>query len=455
MNEIYLKSLLDEIAEKEVPLGIDLWPEIQHRLLIGKPYDLEGVTIRRPARLRPVLVVCLVLFVLCLAFLLFTPQGHTFAQQVVQFFTRTEGHTQPLPEGINHYITPAPAHYLEIILVDPQTSSRTINNLPTYPGCEDPAVVQTYHCQMAAAELLAEFDAQELPSDPTGLAFEMIDVDPEDRSITIYYANGNPSNIDWLSLTQGLGSFPADKFPEVPVDEGEAVQVAGSPGEYVSGAFIYRFESDFSTWMSDPGIIQQLAWQNGNRWFVIQEAITAGHPGYMDRQALITLAESLMDAAPKSEQQKLRPEYLHTLAEAELLARFKIKAPGRLPDGFWYYQTQFTPKLSQIHLMYVSAAGSWLEIFETPAEKFNLQSLISGLSTAEQVEINGNEGWYVNRYERSDIPTFLEGDAYEGLFWQADGIVYRILFSPSSESGDRIGKGGMITIANNLVFPYE
>jgi hypothetical protein len=60
---------------------------------------------------------------------------------------------------------------------------------------------------MAAAEFIAGFDAKELPSDPTGLVFQMVEVDPEEKSITIGYTNGNPSNIDELVFSQGRGAF--------------------------------------------------------------------------------------------------------------------------------------------------------------------------------------------------------------------------------------------------------
>jgi hypothetical protein len=68
------------------------------------------------------------------------------------------------------------------------------------------------------------------------------------------------------------------------------------------------------------------------------------------------------------------------------------------------------------------------------------------------VKIKGNAGWYVNRDAPSSNPVFLEGGAHEALFWQEDGIVYRILFFPDSETGDRIGKTGMAAIGSSLVF---
>ena len=450
MNEEIVKSLLVEIAEQEVPAGTDLWPEIRRELQFSKP-STGGKTISRP---QLVVGAGLAAGVVLLVVFLFTPQGRTFAQQVAEFFARVQGRTQPVPEGGGQHITPAPIHYLEIVPVDPQTTSQTYTTLPAYPGCEDPAVTQTYRCQMAAAELMAGFDAKELPSDPAGLAFEMVDVDPTNKSIAINYTNGNPSNISWLTLAQGQGNFPAEKFGRVPADGGEAVLVAGSPGEYVSGAFIYRLGSDQSTWLSDPGVAQRLAWRAGNRWFVIGEAINTGQPGYMDKQALITLAESLVDAAPLSEQEKLRPEHLHTLAEAEILAGFNLKAPSKLPANFAFYNAQFVSQLSQVRLTYFSpAVGSWLTIIETPEKKFNLQKFISGHSSAEKVKINDKDGWYIDRDAKSPTPIFLEDDAQEGLYWQEESIVYRILFSPSSESGDRLGKSGIVEIGNNLVFP--
>ena len=273
-----------------------------------------------------------------------------------------------------------------------------------------------------------------------------------DKSITIGYTNGNPSNIDELVFSQGLGGFPAGKFGQVPADEVEAVLVAGSPGEYVSGGFIYRLASDFSSWLNDPSVSQQLAWQKGDHWFIISANITPGHPGYMDKQGLIALAESLVGAPPMSVQERLRPENLHTLAEAEILAGFDLKAPGNLPDGVWLYQIQFAPRLPQLRLTYVSAAGSLLEILEIPEAKFNLEKLVSRLPTAEKVEIKGNDGWYVNRDVPSSSPVFLEGGAHEALFWHEDGIVYRILFFPDSETGDGIGKTGMVAIASSLAF---
>jgi hypothetical protein len=46
----------------------------------------------------------------------------------------------------------------------------------------------------------------------------------------------------------------------------------------------------------------------------------------------------------------------------------------------------------------------------------------------------------------------LEGGAHEALFWREDGIVYRILFFPGSDTGDRIGRTGMVAIGSSLIF---
>ena len=67
------------------------------------------------------------------------------------------------------------------------------------------------------------------------------------------------------------------------------------PSEHVQGDFFAPAGETQATREDDPGQ-QQLRWREGDRWYEIKEIVYPRRPGYLDREAQILLAESLVYA---------------------------------------------------------------------------------------------------------------------------------------------------------------
>ena len=135
------------------------------------------------------------------------------------------------------------------------------------------------------------FDLRLPPSDPQGLIFSHAEADTgTSASRLVYTCTGCQ-----LVITQARGlpdsaSFDTD-WSEVPPEAVEPVQINSLPGEYVQGTFVSQNEQS-AFWTSDAPV-QRLRWRDGEMLFELRLDGAVAAVEYLDKDALIALAESL------------------------------------------------------------------------------------------------------------------------------------------------------------------
>lgn len=201
------------------------------------------------------------ILLLVIAVLAVTPPGRSFAQQILGFFTPAETDT-----------------VAERTAIPPKD-----------------AVV---YSSIAEAELAVGFAAKTPEDLPPGYVLDEIRVDASRQELTIFYrgpANATPVMTPMLALTQRRIPFDDLVGPDTAI---EAVEVAGEKAEYVRGGWRYvetegprqvkqyRWEETFVP-------AQSLRWMMDGYYFSMSFLGSDTQPGFMARDALIELAESL------------------------------------------------------------------------------------------------------------------------------------------------------------------
>jgi hypothetical protein len=200
--------------------------------------------------------------ILSLIVLLATPWGRTFAQELLRFF-------QSAP--VEQFDVPAQVE-------------------PTNPDLLPTAMPPTF-ITVAEAEAQIGFDAKELPEVPSGLDFLGATVVPSLEMIQLNYnCTGGGCG---LFIMQSRGGWQDTQWSAIPAAGAiESVTINDLPGEYVKGAFVVFAGDTQSTWNPNAPI-QRLRWQDGGMYFEIEMAGDVEPAEWIDREALIGLAESL------------------------------------------------------------------------------------------------------------------------------------------------------------------
>jgi hypothetical protein len=223
----------------------------------------ERMGIARPRRLqRPALIALTVLALTAVA--LVTPPGRAFAQQILQFFRRSESSILPLPGG------GAPG------------AENTL--APTAPP---PAPLVS----VAEAEKTAGFDAKELPVTPGGLTFAGAMATQAGISIQ-YQADGNGGQ---LIINESTGGFVQSDWDQAPAEAIRPVKIGELDGEIVRGAYVVYPNETSARWNPDAAILR-LRWIQDGIWFEMAKFGDVESISYLDRDALIALAESMVYA---------------------------------------------------------------------------------------------------------------------------------------------------------------
>ena len=210
MDKIRIQAILQDALEEEIPSSqVNLWPAVKADLLAGKHQLLQGEkmnTIKPHRTLRVAYAILAIVALLVVAFA--TPQGRSFAQNVLQFFTRAESTTIPLQPS-------------QIVTGEPD---------PSAPTVEPPAPL----ISVAEAEARLGFGVAELPFVPDG--FNYLGARLYGNAVNIeYQARGGGANLIIVQSQEGVIQSDWDQVPEnaiVPVKIGE------SDGEFVRGTFV-------------------------------------------------------------------------------------------------------------------------------------------------------------------------------------------------------------------------
>lgn len=262
MDDRNIKSILQDALEDEIPAAeIDLIPAVRSRLLAGKKSTYrQGERMNGTFMKRLELPALTVIALLALA--LISPQGRAFAQSILQFFTRAESHTMPLP---SEQIAPTG---------DPQS----------IPTAEPPSPLVS----VAEAETQAGFDALEFPA--VLLGFEYLGARLYGNAISIeYQAQGGGGH---LIIMQSQESYFQSDWDQVPAEAIVPVKIGELDGEFAQGTFVVYPNATSATWNPDAPILR-LRWVKDGIWFEMTKFGDVEPIEYLDQDGMIELADSL------------------------------------------------------------------------------------------------------------------------------------------------------------------
>lgn len=267
MNENPLTRTLNQLAEEGIPADLDLRASIYGRLEMSKSRPRKGVlpmkaSFAQPRRLVALIAIIVLLFA---AVYLLTPQGRTWAQAALGYFTNADSDTRP---------------------VETQT--------PELREWE-------YNLSIEEAEQRAGFDVLVPTRFPDSLFYSLlfreVNFEPQQKMVVISY------DITYQSDPSVTGNGILLLQQPIPEDgesceicslvgasaEIEKVQIGDIPGEYVAGVWQAIGDTGQWGWVSDP-YLQRLRWQaNG----VAFELLAMINPDDFTKADLIAIAESL------------------------------------------------------------------------------------------------------------------------------------------------------------------
>jgi hypothetical protein len=274
MNDKHIQQTLIQLAEDGVPADANLWPALRAQLAArtGPAFAEKGTPMLKPVTggawplaARALGAATLTLLLLAAA-LLVTPQGRAWAQSVWQFFSV------------------APADSFAVQPVAPPQADAPTAVAPSVNAAECGADLA---CQVRSAETLLGFTPVVPDEGFAGLTLQAVDAAGGILRLS-YAAQGGGG----LVLSQGQGDLTASRWDEVAAEAVEAVQVGDVPGEYVQGTFVVPAGSSTAIWNSDA-VVLRLRWQQGDRYFELAKLGDPEHLEYLDKAALIALAETI------------------------------------------------------------------------------------------------------------------------------------------------------------------
>jgi hypothetical protein len=266
MDSKRIQSILQDALEEEIPSSqVKLWPAVKADLVAGKHRLLqqgEKMVTVKPHRI-PRLAFAVSLVVALLVLALITPQGRSFAQSVLQFFTRAESKTFPLQPS-------------QVMTSEPD---------PSAPTAMPPAPL----ISVAEAEAQAGFGVAELPSVPDG--FNYLGARMYGNAVSIEYeAQGRGGN---LIIMQSQEGFYQSDWDKVPADAVVPVKIGELNGEFTRGTFVVYAGETSAAWNPDAPILR-LRWVKDGVWFEMTKFGDVKAIEHLDQTGLIELAESLV-----------------------------------------------------------------------------------------------------------------------------------------------------------------
>lgn len=215
-------------------------------------------TLHHRLRLAAIIAVALVF---ATGLFLATPQGKTWAQTIIHFFTRAESDALPV-----------------------QSFQRTAIPTTVTP---DPADINNANLTVSQVEQQAGYHVFEPAKLPEGLSFVGATFDAGKHSVRLFYRDDEMNGFV-LREEPFQQSDDCELCGKVGASAGvEPVQIGGAPGEYVQG--VWKLTDHGPEWVSDP-YLQTVRWQVNGMAF---ELLYMGSPDSFTKSDMVAMAESV------------------------------------------------------------------------------------------------------------------------------------------------------------------
>jgi hypothetical protein len=262
MSDNTIRSILNDVVGEEIPpTQVNLWPALKAKLVAGKHlqtqqgYRMNNIKPRFMPRFALAISLVLALLVLFIA----TPQGRSFAQDVIGFFTRTE----------------------EAPIQGEDSQIETFASGETIPTALPPSPL----ISVAEAEAQVGFDVAKLPAAPAG--FDYLGVRLYGNNVSMDYMTEGYGH---LIIMQSQGGFYQSEWDFVPAYAVVPVKIGKLDGELVQGSFVRYPGETTGTWNPDAAFTH-LRWVEDGLW--IEISLYGDAHEYLDMEGLLALAENL------------------------------------------------------------------------------------------------------------------------------------------------------------------
>jgi hypothetical protein len=241
---------------------------------------------------------------------------------------------------------------------------------------------------------------------------------------------------------QSREGYTQSHWDQVPADAVIPVKIGELKAEYAQGTFVVYGNDPVATWNPDAAILR-LRWVKDGIWFEMTKFGDVDPIEYLNRDALIDLADSLTNDPFPLE-----------LKDAEKQAGFDILDPGNLPEGMMFLGSSFEPfsKTTSLSFGYSDVERSIL-IQQQPVsspETCALCGVIGANTEVETVQTRGTTGEYVIGVWKADEAGnwVWEYEPYlQRLRWQENGMAFELLYMGPPE---QMTKVDLIAIAESM-----
>lgn len=387
-------------------------------------------------------------------FIAATPQGHAFAQGVLQFFVRAESDTRLVPTLVA--VVSAPGE---------PTADDTANQFPETRLPFEETCGDIYHARCGLDEIrsMVAFPVKGLESTVDGLTFAGATGGPEQVLLVYTSENVNGS----LTITQepaGAGKQPVRQVAASAVVE--PVSINGKAGEYVQGSWYSAGAKDGISWTADP-FVQTLRWEADAVLYTMVFCAGKDTGSKLDKDDMQYLAEQMTTGVDaRASRERLQPVEIEQISKQ---AGFTVLQPGWLPGEYVFHGAAYTPEQNTACLFYRYGAGNLpgLAVAERPAAgssilddvtittvDLNGQAITIPVVT-EPLPVGGAEGGQAllisNGVNAGKLCPYQDFTANQALYWQSDGKDYVIFgLIDQYQGGVFISRLEMQRLAENL-----
>jgi hypothetical protein len=428
MENKNIKSILQDALEEEVPASqVKLWTGVKERLVAGRNTSFrQGEKMKSigSRRLQRVALVMLMIVAL-MAAVLVTPQGRAFAQDIFKFFKRADSNVLPVPPD----------------------QIRAAEETHAVPTAVPPAPLIT----ISDAYQVVGFGFL-VPETPDGLV--LLGARANSTSISIEYeAQGGGGA---LILNESSEGFMESEWNQAPVEAISQVKIGNIDAEIVQGTFVVYPDETVARWNSDASILR-LRWIFDGVWFELAKFGNVESIEYLDRDALLELAESVMNGS-----------FTLDIKEAESLAGYDVLEPTWLPPVLFFEGAAFEPEewsfpKDAVLISYYfysdrvgpGLASNGIVITQQPADsieecKMGTDCLVGMGANVETVQIGDMPGEYVIGVWSADNSGnwhWVNDPYLQRLRWQNNDIAFEILYMGPPEE---IAKTDLMAIAESM-----
>lgn len=415
------------------------------------------------------------------AVLAITPAGRALANELLQFFTRSQGNTLPLPPDQVMPVVPTstqePPYTLPLLpaaQVNSQTATpRATSTLPAPPAGSEQDIQPLADIQSARS--LAGFGWGEPAQLPRDYRMTGIQFDPIQQAVILRYVSPRAGSGEFFQITQGKNLAPFSVGANAQV---EKVSLGQAQAEFVRGGWFTPNGATQSTWEKDANVYT-LRWQAGETMitivFFVNETFS---PAYLEKEEMLAVGRSLMcceggPANPVGQvstpvQKFTYDQAIESFAGVEKAAGRDLLEPGLLPAGLAFSHARYDADNDSIMLFYGSFAPDKIRsngpvlLINTgpdPSPVGDYDRQYYPPEAIQEASVHGQPAQVTLGYletgtaqpgQPEPTPAWKSGPITISIRWSENGRVYVLRFQGSYSQNAQVSVEDMLKVAESM-----